>query len=725
MNILNRKFLIIVVAAVSMAAVAALVLLQQKRGNARLEIEVVHSELEFAFATLSVRMASMATGLQQAENLSPEQYEALYRDLMRSSPRVHERAMAFMPELISMDGVDTAVQRMARNYAALEYPEFSLFPQGPAKALFPVLLVEPEASRPNVFGYNMGSSDERLRAAREALESRTMTVSAPITLSQDHDQSRTSFVLLYPVYFSEPEPVTGARRALLAAGMTPALLFANHVGLYDRHRIDVEVGIAGVTLPISLAKNALFTFRLPLISGLEMPAIRTDGFEVPFRASVFYTPSLFDVMIPFGTAAVVTVIGVLLVNLADARAIAKRELEISLQAKEKELRELYSAQARSQRVESLGRLVGGVAHDFNNILSVILGNLELMKEEGEEKSQKNDSFLEEAIAATFRGAHLTRQLLLVGRKSHLQPRSLNVERMLQDSAAMLKRVLPESIELTTVAASGLWSIEADPDGLQNALLNLGINARDAMDGKGKLIIEAVNSRVTHDYLDDRPEEEIVPGRYVTISVTDTGVGMQTEVVERAFEPFFTTKHATDGSGLGLPSVLGFCRQSGGACRIYSEPGVGTTVRMLFPVSATTVDTGGSVADSEMVAPGETRILLAEDEDSVARVMLKQLEAAGYSVKRVPTGDDAWAMIESGAVFDLLITDLVMPGTLQGAELARRVEAARPAMGLLLISGYPQEAAIEGNGVARRHPVMTKPVPRSELLRMIHRLLKQE
>jgi CheY-like chemotaxis protein len=353
---------------------------------------------------------------------------------------------------------------------------------------------------------------------------------------------------------------------------------------------------------------------------------------------------------------------------------------------------------------------------------VILGNLELMKEEDKDKQHEDDPLLEEAVAATHRGAHLTRQLLVVGRKSHLQPRSLNVVQVLHKSAAMLARVLPESIELTTVPAAGLWPMEADPDGLQSALLNLAINARDAMDGKGKLIIEAVNTRVTHEYLEDRLEEDIRPGRYVAISVTDTGTGMEREVAYRAFEPFFTTKHPTDGSGLGLSSVLGFCRQSGGACRIYSEPGVGTTVRIMFPVSESAAQTFGTLAEPISATPGKARILLAEDEESVARVLLRQLEASGYSVRRVANGDAAWALIESGAEFDLLITDLVMPGTIQGADLARRVEAARPGMALLLISGYPQEAAIEGNGVARRHPVLTKPVPRSELAQMIHRVL---
>jgi CheY-like chemotaxis protein len=200
--------------------------------------------------------------------------------------------------------------------------------------------------------------------------------------------------------------------------------------------------------------------------------------------------------------------------------------------------------------------------------------------------------------------------------------------------------------------------------------------------------------------------------------------MTPEVVERAFEPFFTTKHATDGSGLGLPSVLGFCRQSRGTCRIYSEPGVGTTVRMLLPVSETAAEPAKAAPAAPAPSGATARVLLAEDEDGVARVMQRHLESAGYTVKRVSSGDAAWSLIDAGDAFDALITDLVMPGDIQGAELARRVELARPEMGLLLMSGYPQEAAIEGNGVALRHTVLTKPVSRADLLRTLDAILRR-
>lgn len=716
------RFSIVAAASLVMALLAGVALLQHKRSDAQLEIEAAHGELELALATLSVRMASMATALEQGPDLSPSRFSELYADMTRSATHVHERAMALMPEMSSVSRLDAATVGFAPEYQAAGYPDFRLFPEALTGPLFPAVLVEPAASRPNVFGYNMASSAARLAAAREALAEGVMTASAPVTLTQDTDLSNASFLLLYPVYFADPEPATGASRALLGAGVTPAALFYDHVNFYDRHIVEVEIGISGASLPVTLSgafgDNAL---RLPLVRDMAMPDIRTNGFDVPFQASVFYVPSLRDAAPPLAAAALTALIGLLLVNVVQARAASKQALETALRAKEAELSEAYRIKAQSQRVEALGRLVGGVAHDFNNLLSVILGNLELLKE----RAARGDdaSLLDDALSAAQRGGQLTRQLLSVGRKSHLQPEPFDVAQALKDSAAMLTRVLPKSIELTTAPAAGLWTVEADADGLQNALLNLAINARDAMEGRGKLIIEAANSRVTHDYLDDRLEEEIPPGRYVAISVTDTGPGMPPDILERAFEPFFTTKPATEGSGLGLPSVLGFCRQSGGTCRIYSDLGVGTTVRILLPVSERAFEASGNAPEAEPMIGGEGRILLAEDEDGVARVMRTQLEAAGYAVTWVPTADAAWAAIEAGETFDLLITDIVMPGRMQGAELARRVEAERPDWALLLVSGYPQEAAIEGNGVAQRHAVLAKPVAKADLLRIVERVLK--
>jgi signal transduction histidine kinase len=716
----------LVIAAGAIAAMASfLVALNDKRAAARIEIEAAHGELELALASLSVRLASMATALQQADEPSPELFAMLYAQLSRSTPRTHERAMALMPQMPDADSVAALVARHAPGYAAMGYPPFAPFPNLASDPLFPVVMVEPAAARPQVFGYNMGTSVERASAAREALERGVMTASAPVTLSQDGDPSRASFLLLYPVRL--PDAAAGFTTAVLGAGMTPAALFATHVPLEANHRVHVEIEIGGAALSVTLAgmqsgEPEADRFTIPLITDEALPAIRTPGFDVPFRASVRHAPGVGDAVATLTAAAAAGLIAFLLMRLVEARAASRRALEAALARREAELGEAHRAQARLQRMDAVGRLVAGVAHDFNNILSVILGNLELLREE--EKERAGDPLVREAIDATHRGAHLTRQLLAIGQKSNLEPRPLDAARVLRETAAMLARVLPESVQLTIAPAEGLWNVEADENGLRNALLNLAINARDAMGGRGELVIEAANLSVGPDHADERPEEDLAPGRYVAVSVTDTGSGMTPEIVERAFEPFFTTKNATDGSGLGLPSVLGFCRQSRGACRIRSEPGVGTTVRMLLPVS----DGAVAAADPAPAPPAPSgaaaRILLAEDEDGVARIVQRHLETAGYAVRRVSSGDAAWSLIDAGEAFDVLITDLVMPGDIQGAELARRVEQARPDMRLLLISGYPQEAAIDGDGVAPRRTVLTKPVPRADLLRTLDAMLRR-
>jgi signal transduction histidine kinase len=712
----------LVFAASAVAALgSSLIALNDKRAAARIEIEAAHGELELALASLSVRLASMATALQQADEPSPELFATLYAQLNRSSTRTHERAMALMPQLPDADSVAALVARHAPGYAAAGYPPFAPFPNLASELLFPVVMVEPATARPQVFGYNMGTSPERAAAAREALERGVMTTSPPVALSQDSDLSRASFLLLYPVRL--PDPAAGFTTAVLGAGMTPAALFATHVPLEASHRVDVVIGIGGASLPVTLSGGPdADRFSIPLIADQALPPIRTPGFDVPFRASVRYQPGLGDAIAPLTAAAAAGLIAFLLMRLVEARAASRRALEAALARREAELGEAHRAQARLQRMDAVGRLVAGVAHDFNNILSVILGNLEMLRED--ERNRAGDPMVQEAIDATLRGAHLTRQLLAIGQKSNLEPRPLDAGRVLRETATMLARVLPESIQLTIAPAAGLWTIEADENGLRNALLNLAINARDAMGGRGKLVIEAANLRVGLDYVDARPDETLAPGRYVGVSVSDTGSGMTPEVVERAFEPFFTTKHATDGSGLGLPSVLGFCRQSRGTCRIYSEPGVGTTVRMLLPVSETAAEPAKAAPAAPAPSGATARVLLAEDEDGVARVMQRHLESAGYTVKRVSSGDAAWSLIDAGDAFDALITDLVMPGDIQGAELARRVELARPEMGLLLMSGYPQEAAIEGNGVALRHTVLTKPVSRADLLRTLDAILRR-
>ncbi|MEM6577888.1 MAG: CHASE domain-containing protein [Pseudomonadota bacterium] len=724
---MRHRFVIaalILIISLGAGALASFEYVHHRRDYSEIEVTAAHGEFQLALSTMSLRLASMAQALEMSPELSPDVFSQIYNDVAKSSLRIHERALALMPEFATEDEAQVFMDRMSPRLARSGYPAFRLFPAREAQAIFPAVFVEPPASRSNVFGYNMGSSPERLAAARDALQNGIMTASAPVVLSQDEDARPSSFLLLYPVDLSASVAPEGEKYAVLGAGLTPAALFQDHVNTNEGLILEVDVRIGEQTLPVTLGEpRSAWMPRIPLLRDRTLPEIMINGLEISLIASVFYIPRPMEALFPLAVIIVTALLIGLIARVLSARETYKRNLEHALILKEQDLSEAYQARATSQRVEALGRLVGGVAHDFNNILSVILGNLELIKDK--EPRKADHAFVDDAILATHRGAHLTRQLLSVGRKSHLQPRAIDVTDALEENARLLRRVLPETIEVTTLPNPELWTINIDPDGLQNAFLNIALNARDAMDGRGRLIFEAANKHLENDPLNRAEPGALKPGRYVRISIADTGSGIAPEIMDRVFDPFFSTKPATEGSGLGLSSVLGFCQQSGGTCLIESREGVGTTLVLMLPASDVTPGDGGPEAVKSRPASRAQRILLAEDEDSVAKVLIRQLEAAGHHVTRVATGDKAWSELQENAGYDLLISDLVMPGELQGAALARQAEEHRPSMAILLISGYPQGAEEETALPTERYPVLIKPVSQQALNKAIGRLLADQ
>ena len=374
--------------------------------------------------------------------------------------------------------------------------------------------------------------------------------------------------------------------------------------------------------------------------------------------------------------------------------------------------------ARAQKMEAIGQLVAGVAHDFNNTLAVMQGSLDILRTDPQ--SVIRDELFREAQAAVERGARLTQQLLAFGRKAVLEITVFDLNAVMTEMDRLLRRTLPETIQIETVVGGGLWRVSADRSQVENAILNLALNARDAMPNGGRLTIETANVRISDEYVDER-REELAPGRYVMLALSDTGIGMSAEHLEHAFEPFFTTKPPGVGTGMGLAMVFGLMRQLKGAARIYSEVGVGTTVKLLFPASeGAAAERAPSSGDS--IPGGRERILLAEDDDSVRRAMGRQLRALGYSVVEVENGDAALALIEAGEPFDLLVTDIVMPGSLLGTQLARRARGLRPGIPIVFLSGYPTEASRHGNGLAPSDQLLMKPVTLERLARALRRAL---
>ena len=384
-----------------------------------------------------------------------------------------------------------------------------------------------------------------------------------------------------------------------------------------------------------------------------------------------------------------------------------------------------AALIQSQRTDAIGQLVGGVAHDFNNLLTVIQGNLEFLRSDPD--SSERMSFIDDALRATSRGASLTQQLLAYGRRSHLMPKQIDLNRAVREMDSMMRRVIPASISIQTVEGGGLWTVNVDRHQLDTAILNIVNNACDAMPNSGgKLTIETCNVRISEAYVTER-YEDIVPGRYVMLAISDNGHGMGKTIMGKVFEPFYTTKAVGKGSGLGLSMVFGFLKQSKGSVRIYSEVGVGTTFKLYFPaVSGSDQPSALDQIQEEITGYVKSaKILVVEDEPDVRNVIVRQLSELGLGVAQAASGDEAFAMLAEGYRPEVMLTDIVMPGALQGPELAREARKMIDGIKVIFISGYPKEATIHGNGVSADDIQFVKPVSKNTLLKGVTELLNKD
>ena len=356
-----------------------------------------------------------------------------------------------------------------------------------------------------------------------------------------------------------------------------------------------------------------------------------------------------------------------------------------------EYRQAQMALNQAQKLKAVGQLTGGVAHDFNNLLTIILGNLAML-EEGLRDNPELFKSAHTAMNAARRGADLTRRLLAFSRQQALQPRLLAPGQQLQEIAELLARTLGANIELETAADPAVWNIRVDPGQLTNAVLNLAINARDAMPGGGRLRIEAGN--VTLDAAHAARYPDVVPGDYVRLTVADTGTGMTPEVVERAFEPFFTTKELGAGTGLGLSMVYGFVKQSGGHVRIRSQVGAGTTVELYLPRHTSrgreTLAAAQAALDESRLR-GRERVLLVEDDPDIRDFVARTLTGFGYRVREAATGREALALLAPDAPVDLLLSDMTMPGGISGYDLVLEARRQQPELRVLLMSGFTDMA----------------------------------
>ncbi|MCC5872734.1 MAG: PAS domain S-box protein [Gammaproteobacteria bacterium] len=377
--------------------------------------------------------------------------------------------------------------------------------------------------------------------------------------------------------------------------------------------------------------------------------------------------------------------------------------------------------SQAQRLESVGQLTGGIAHDFNNLLTIVIGNSDLLFEglAHDEDMQEMAGMIQ---VAAERAAELTQRLLAFARKQPLDPRSVDVNRLLLGMDRMLRRTLGEHVEVELVRAAGLWPALVDEGQLENAVLNLCINARDAMPSGGRLTLETGNASLDEAY--SSQHSEVLPGQYVRVSVSDSGTGMSPETVKRAFDPFFTTKEVGRGTGLGLSMVYGFIKQSRGHVRIYSEVGEGTTVHLYLPRM---VDAGDREPKSAMAGPAVPRgqgekILLVEDDDLVRDHLTAQLKALGYRVVAASNGPEGLQALREMADFDLLFTDVIMPGGMSGRHLADAARVLRPHLPVLYTSGYTENAIVHHGRLDAGVQLLSKPYRQQDLASKVRRVL---
>lgn len=384
-----------------------------------------------------------------------------------------------------------------------------------------------------------------------------------------------------------------------------------------------------------------------------------------------------------------------------------------------ERRSLEQKLREAQKLEAVGKLTGGVAHDFNNLLTIILGNAEELSQNLRGNNQLRQ-IAEMTASAAERGAELTSRLLAFARRQPLEPMVSDLNQLIRGMEALFRRTLSEDIDIEFVRCAGLWSTEVDRGQLEVALLNLMVNARDAMPLGGKLTIETANVRLDEDYASSH--REVASGQYVMVSVTDNGGGMDSATISRAFEPFFTTKEAGRGSGLGLSMVFGFVKQSRGHIKIYSEVGEGTSVKLYFPRSHNVAISLSPTRETASILGGSEKVLLVEDDDLVREHLAKQLESLGYGVIQAASGPEAVGILRQSEDIDLLLSDVVMPGGMNGRQLAEVVRGFRPSLKVLFTSGYTENAIVHHGRLDPGVELLSKPYRRKELAAKVRKVL---
>jgi signal transduction histidine kinase/CheY-like chemotaxis protein len=437
----------------------------------------------------------------------------------------------------------------------------------------------------------------------------------------------------------------------------------------------------------------------------------TTAYVIPFGACfiaislTFYEPPNGGVKFVAALVIALAMVGYFLIAVVESHGLQKR------------LAQTRDQLSHAQKMEAIGNVTGGVAHDFSNLLSVVRGNLEALRRQDNLPDQAQQA-INESILACDRGAGLTRKMLAIGRRAELQPARLDPHRVLVDTLTLCRPVLPANIAIETISAAEDLAVVVDASSLQTALLNLVINARDAMPNGGRLKLSCTPCTPDSCNLVD-----MGPGDFLKIEVQDTGHGIPKDIIDRVFEPFFSTKPLDDASGMGLAMVHGFVRQSGGTVSIESEIGLGTVVALYLPASSKTstapsTEVNTTSLDQEAIWSTPRAILFVEDEPLVRRSVTRQLSLLGHEVNAVSSAEEALAVFLKGPTPDLVLTDVVLPGGMQGPDLARKVRSRSPDTPVIFLSGYAEGTGAWGDDDIRATPFLQKPVRLQDLQREI-------
>jgi two-component system NtrC family sensor kinase len=430
----------------------------------------------------------------------------------------------------------------------------------------------------------------------------------------------------------------------------------------------------------------------------------------------------------FGIPATIALFGVSLVALRRTERAEMAHAQLLQEVGRRELTE--RALRQSQKMEAVGRLTGGIAHDFNNLLTAILGNVDLALRRIPESDERVRRLLNSARQASERAATLVQRLLAYSRQHPLEVKAVDINKLVQGMSELLRRTIGEIIAVETVLANGLWKAAIDPNQLENAILNLAINARDAMPEGGRLTIETANAVLDEDYVIEHAGD-VAHGQYALITITDSGTGMTREVLDRAFEPFFTTKPTGVGTGLGLSMVYGFVKQSGGHIKIFSEPGQGSSIKLYFPRLANNSDLPAwqpvEIEETKGVDTGDLgdTILLVEDDEEVNRFASEVLREEGYNVIATHDARSALRLLDANPGIKLLFTDIILPGGMNGRQLSDEALRRRPDLKVLYATGYTRDAIIHQGRLDADVELLNKPFTHDLLTRKVKQILEAD